>query len=284
MGRVLQTKREVALALAVWLVPSLALAAPAPGAVVRVEIDVSAIEAFDAGGIERSVRAQTEKILGDEGWFMDDAAKDSIVVRVEYVDKEDLEYGIHVHAYDDGAEIETGQEWFVCKYCSHALVGQRYAERLPEVLRRLAEANRKAEEGAAQSEPGAGESTHEEEPETTSEPSGSEPGPGRERSMVLRNAGLAMLIPGGAALGTGLGFVIAGKREVDREAPDRISERNYRPPGTAVTVIGAVAVSTGVGLLVVHALRNRRARQTDTRVTVSPVFGPQLGVVLRGRF
>lgn len=293
MGGVLQTKRPLRVlggVIAAWVVPSLVLAAPATRATVRVEIDVTAIEKFDAGGIERDVRARTEAIVDEQGYFLDDAAEDSIVVKIDYVDKEDLEYGIHIFVYDDGAEVRPGEEWLVCKYCSHALVGERYAERLPGALGRLSGANEAKAKAAAEAAATAreaeapGDGAVGVEPQPGSETSGGEAEPKPERPFLLRNVGIGLLVPGGVALGVGLGLVVAGTREVDRGNEAEIADRNYRAPGTAVAIVGGIAAATGIALLVAHAIR-KRDRGTTERVTWTPVLeGTAVGAALRGRF
>jgi len=54
---------------------SFAGAIPAPLPTVRVAIDTSAIGEGEAHEIEAVVRARTEKLLEEEGWFMDDAER-----------------------------------------------------------------------------------------------------------------------------------------------------------------------------------------------------------------
>lgn len=289
MGKAMQTSRSVVLALAAWTTPSLAVAAPAPRSSVRVEIDVSALEAFDAGGIDKDLRVRTERIVDKEGFFLDDGAGDSIVVRIDYVDKEDLEYGIHIFVKDDGKVVEPGEEWFVCMYCSHKSVGERYAERLPGALARLRAAN-EGKAAPAQTDDAAtgGEQPAEEskggepKPEADATEQGSQPR--AERPFVLRNAGLATVIPGGVALGVGIGLVLAGTQRVDRGDDITIYEQHYRSPGIALVVVGGVGAAAGIGLLVAHALRARGHGSARERLTWTPVFGEHTGVMLRGRF
>lgn len=72
-----------------------------------------------------------------------------------------------------------------------------------------------------------------------------------------------------------------GTREVDDGVEVDLTERNYRPPGIGLAVVGGLAVAAGIGLLVTHATR-RGARE---RVSLSPVLErTRAGVVLRGRF
>jgi hypothetical protein len=300
MGRLLQTSHRLSVlrgVIAAWVLPSLAIAASAPRATVRVEIDVSAIEAFDAGGIERDLRARTEHILDERGYFLDDAAADSVVVRIDYVDKEDLEYGIHIYVYDDGRVVQPGEEWLVCKYCPHSMVAERFAERLPGALVRLEAANAAAKDEPAKDEPVKDEPAVKDEP-VVKDGTALEDGPEREReaaaangsagrpagTLVLRNVGLGVLVPGVAALGVGMGLVLAGTRRVDRGDDVMIFERHYRPPGIAMTVVGGAATAAGIGLLVAHALRGRGKAHASERVRLGPLLGGQAGVVLRGRF
>lgn len=269
-----------------WAIPALAAAGPSPRATVRVEIDVSKVEEFDAGGIEKDVRARTEHIVDEQGYFLDDAAPDAIVVRVEYIDKQNLEYGIHFDVLNDGKLVQPGEQRVVCKYCNHSMIADKVAERLPGALERLAKSNAGDDAEPVVDEP-ADDGTLAVEDDGGKQPGGTERDVGRRapRSLVLRNAGLGVLIPGGVALGVGAGLALAGTREVEPERPGELLERDYRPPGIAVAVIGAVATSVGVGLLIAHAVRNRGGKSSaPERLTVSPLLGEQAGVVLRGRF
>lgn len=286
MGRLVQASNRLAVVRCVvagWAIPALAAAGPAPRATVRVDVDLSKIEEFDAGGIEREVRARTEVIVDQQGYFLDDAATDSIVVRIEYVDKEDLEYGIYFDVIDDGMPVEPSEDWIVCMYCNHRMVAERYAERLPSALDRLAKANAAAEDPApgAVDEGTAGQAD-EAAPDPGVEGGDSEPKPAD--TLVLRNAGLGLLIPGALVLGAGLGMVVAGTREVDRERPYEILERNFRPPGIGLAAVGGAATAVGIGLLVTHAVRKRGKGRTTDPLSWGPMLDGRAGLVVSGRF
>ena len=293
MGRLVQASARLGIAklvLAGWVIPSLALAGPGPRATVRVEIDVSKLAELDAEGIEPDVRARTELLLDERGYFLDDGAGDSIVVRIDYVSEHDQVYGIEIDVLDDGKVVPPGGDRVVCEYCTYSMVAERYAEQLPGALDRLARANagvgdppggEPREDGTATVEDGGGG-----EPEPRDR-GANEDEPKPPRSLVLRNAGLGLLVPGGVALGVGIGLVAVGTREVDRDNEAEIAERNYRTPGTAVAIVGGIATITGIGLLVAHAMRGRKRGGADVsdRVTWSPVLdGTHAGMVLRGRF
>jgi hypothetical protein len=104
--------------------------------------------------------------------------------------------------------------------------------------------------------------------------------------LTLRNAGLGLVIPGGVALGVGIGLVAAGKREAHPTNEEQIGERDFRTPGTAMLIVGGIVAAAGVGLLVAHAVRVReRNDRGGERLTWSPVIdGAHAGAVLRGRF
>lgn len=289
MGRHVQASARLGFAklvLAGWVIPSLAVAGPGPRATVRVEIDTSKLPEFDARGIEPGVRGRTELLLDQHGYFLDDAADDAIVVRIEYINEHDQVYRIQIDVLDDGKVVSPSAEPVVCEYCNYRMVADLYAEQLPGALERLAKANA-AVEAAVVAEPKQdGTPTAEDkgggEPEPEDTENGDEPKP--RRSLTLRNAGLGLLVPGGVALGVGLGLVAVGTRRVDRGDDIVIWERFYRPPGIAIAAVGGVAAVTGIGLLVVHALRGRGKDGASERITWSPVLGGQTGVVVTTRF
>ncbi len=283
MGRLVQASNRLAVVRCVvagWLIPALAAASPAARPTVRVDVDLSKIEEFDAGGIERDVRARTEVIASEQGYFLDDGAADKIVVRIEYVDKEDLEYGIYFDVVDDGTPVEPKDDWVVCMYCNHRMVADKYAERLPLALERLAKANASADEPAHAGTGGEGKPTPS--ADTVGEASDAEAKPAD--TLVLRNVGLGLLVPGALVLGTGLGMVAAGSRPVDRDQPHEILERDYRPPGIALTVVGASTAAVGIGLLVTHAVRKRRSGRATEQLGWGPMLDGRAGLVVSGRF
>ncbi len=247
---------------------------------VAVQIDASALDPTDGRAMEVAVRGRTERVLDTRGYFLDDAAKDSILVRVDVMEGRDLGCLVLVQAYDDGRLVPPGEARIAAESCSPATVASAYADRLPVVLDALAAANAAAVVPAptvvilAPVEPAP----------DPSPPPVAMPSPRPARSPALRRAGLATLVPGVVALGAGIGMTLAGSQPVDRGDEAWIVERHFRPPGIAASAIGGVATLLGIALLSSDARRGARRQRTRARLTWRPEPGSPLGVALEGRF
>ncbi|MCX4248126.1 hypothetical protein OEB96_46370 [Paraliomyxa miuraensis] len=273
----------VAMIVITQLVAGTAWAAPAP---VRVNVTGEQLDPKDAKALEPSVRKAAEGTLRDEhGVVLEDDAQTEVKIEIRpFGDTKPRDAVIfRVTVSTDGNEVYAGHptSWFKEDDAELLEVVRtrvtEAAEHLPEQPEPTA-----VEAAATDADPGVEESTAgiDDEADTTAPPSegGAQPA---EASLTLRNVGLGLLVPGGVALGVGIGLVAAGTREVDDGLAVEITERNYRPPGIGVAVLGGVAVAAGIGLLVTHAVRKR----SSERLGWGPMLeGSHAGVVLRGRF
>jgi hypothetical protein len=95
----------------------------------------------------------------------------------------------------------------------------------------------------------------------------------------MGKGGIASLVIGAAALGTGIGFVVVGEREREGDSERDVETTDFRPPGYALIGVGAAAIITGVVLLVVDRKRAKRS------TAFAPWFGRGVaGVAVGGRF
>lgn len=247
---------------------------------VAVQIDTSALDQADGRAMEFAIRGRTELVLAARGYFLDDAAKDSILVRIDVMEGSDLGCLVLVQAYDDGRLVDPGEARIAAASCSPATVASAYADRLPVVLDALAAANAAA---VVLEPPGVILAPVDPVPEP-SPPPVVVPSPRPARSPALRRAGLATLVPGVVALGAGIGMMLAGSQPVDRGDEAWIVERHFRPPGIAASAIGGVAALLGIALLSSDARRGARRQRTRARLTWRPEPGSPLGVGLESRF
>jgi hypothetical protein len=271
----------------VALAPGLALGAVGPGAtegsptqpdapVVRLVIDTSGMFENHREDTARWIREDGLPVLADAGVTVDDANAELEVHVV--VMAEGVGFAVEVSVWKAGAdrpEVDRGHR--VCQYCVRSEVLQLVTRELTWIGGWLA-VRPIAPEPAPEPEP---------EPEAAVEPEAKretvEPQPEPPRSMMLRDMGLALVVPGGVALGVGIGLIAAGVREVDDDDVGTHTERNYRPAGVTIAVSGAVAASIGAALLLVHARRGRDSK--DKGIAWSPVIGrAHAGIVVVGRF
>lgn len=287
MRRRAPSKRALAaMVVVVQLVAGTGWAAPAP---VRLQVTGERLDPKHAKTLEPRVREGVERFLRDgHGVAIEEDA--TTEVRIELRPFEDPkkrdELIFRVTVSSDGTVVYSGQPTS-CLQCDEAKLIVSVLTRVTEAVGHLPE---QPEEAVAEEAGGAAEPVAEEEgtgeadeavAETTEPPVEDGPQPSAAPSLTLRNAGLGLLIPGGVALGVGIGLVAVGTREVDDGVEVDLTERNYRPPGIGLAVVGGLAVAAGIGLLVTHATR-RGARE---RVSLSPVLErTRAGVVLRGRF
>lgn len=273
-----------AAALVAELTAGVAWAAPAP---VRVEVTSEALDPKHAKAVGPRVRDTAAGSLHDEhGVPIEGDATTIVAVELRPITKasERDKVIFRVTVLVDGKEVYAGQPTS-CWGCDEAKLLASVRTQVAAVVEHLPERAEAAVVGEERSDEAA----------TVEEPSGEvadgepEMGPPRAQdrpqpaapTLTLRNAGLGLAIPGGVMLGVGIGLVVAGTREVDDGVAVEITERNYRPPGIGVAVVGGVAVVAGVALLVTHAARKRAGE----RLSLSPMFErSQAGVVLRGRF
>jgi hypothetical protein len=284
MGRGARSKRSLAaMVVAAQLVVGTAWAAPAP---VRIRVTGERLDPKHAKTLEPRVREAVEGLLRKEHGvtIAEDATTEVEVELRPFEDKKNRDELIfRVTVSSDGNEVYGGQPTS-CLQCDETKLLASVRTRVTEAAGHLPE---RAEEAVADAVPGddpaveeedageAAEDAAETEPPVEDEPQPTAP------PLTLRNAGLGLLIPGGVALGVGIGLVAVGKREVDDGAEVDLTERNYRPPGIGVAVLGGVAVAAGIALLVTHAAR----KGARGRVSLSPALErTQAGVVLRGRF
>lgn len=256
---------------------------PSERPVVRLVIDTSGMFEDQREDTARWIREDGLPVLADAGVIVDDKNAE-LEVRVA-IKVEGVGYTVETSVWKPGAdkpEVDRGIR--TCEACVRSEV-------LRLVMRELAWVGgwltvRPAP--ATQDTPPPQVQQPEDEPVLPETAGAAEPQdePGQKpSSKVLRNAGLALVVPGGVALGVGIGLIAAGKREVENpNGGDAVlAERNYRPTGIALAVSGGVVAAAGVALLVVHARRQRPGK--GSRVAWSPVVdGSQAGFVLAGRF
>lgn len=256
--------------------------APTERPVARLVIDTSGMFEDEREHTARWIREDGVPVLADAGVTVDDsstALEIRVAVRVDGVG-----YAVETSVWRPGAEVpEVDRGRRVCEACVRSEVLQLVTRDLAWVGGWLTVQSAPAEPEAS---PAPGDEPEEEpaevDPGPTVEPDRQ---PASGQSKVLRNAGLALVVPGGVALGVGVGLVVAGMREVESpNAEDTvIAERNYRPPGIALAVFGGAAAAAGVALLVVHARRDRAGR--SARMAWSPTLGgTHAGFVITGRF
>ena len=91
--------------------------------------------------------------------------------------------------------------------------------------------------------------------------------PEHGRCWRLNVAGIAAASVGVAALGTGIGFMLAPQFPVPDEP---IYNRSLRPPGVTMVALGAVTVVTGAMLIVAGHATHRKAQRQTARVQLVP--------------
>lgn len=286
MGREATSKRSLtAMIVVAQLVAGTAWAAPAP---VRVHVTGERLDPKHAKAVEPRVREAAEELLREEhGVAIEGDATTAVEIELRpFEDKRKRDELIfRVTVSSGGNEVYAGQPTS-CLKCDEAKLLASVRTRVAEAARHLPEQAEPAvaEEPVADDEPTVGEEGTGEDAEDMAEATESpvEDGPQLAAPpLTLRNVGLGLVIPGGVALGVGIGLVAAGKREVDDGLAIDVTERNYRPPGIGVAVVGGVAVAAGIALLVTHAARKR----SSERIGWGPMFDrSQAGVTLHGRF
>lgn len=286
MGRGARSKRSLAaMVVAAQLVVGTAWAAPAP---VRLQVTGERLDPKHAKTLEPRVREAIEGVLRDEHGvtIAEDATTEVRVELRPFEDKknrDELIFRVTVSA--DGDEVYAGQPTS-CLQCDEAKLLASVRTRVAEAAGHLPELPEEAvaEEDAAPVEGSTADQDDaavvERETETGERPAEGDLQPASP-SSTLRNVGLGLVIPGGVALGVGIGLAAAGTREIEDGVALDITERDYRPAGIAIAVVGGVAVAAGIGLLVTHAVRKR----SSERIGWSPMVGrSHAGMVLRGRF
>lgn len=250
--------------------------------VVRLVVDTSGMVEDERADTAKWIREDGTDVLEDAGVKVDDAAAE-LEIRVAVM-AEGVSYAVETSVWKPGAdepEVDRGHR--VCEACVRSEVLRLVTRDLSWVGGWLAVRPAPAEPDTPPTqaeEPNRKPKAHE--PTRAAEPDRE---PTTRSSNGLRTAGLALVVPGGVALGVGIGLIAAGKREVENPNGDDalIAERNYRPPGIALAVTGGVVAAAGVALLVVHARRSRSG--SSARMAWSPVLsGTHAGVVLAGRF
>lgn len=246
--------------------------------VVRLVVDTSGMFEDDREDTAQWIRKDGLPVLADAGLTVDDAnAAFEIHVAVSV---EGVGYAVETSVWKRGAtepEVDRGRR--VCDACVRSEV-------LRLVTRDLAWVGGWLASRPAEPEPTPANELEASNPTTNDRPSreAHAASPPVDRSnMALRNAGLGLVVPGGVALGVGIGLIAAGLREVENPNGDAavIAERNYRPAGVVVAVVGGTAAAAGVALLIAHVRGSRKER--DLRI--SPIIGTShAGLGLGARF
>lgn len=229
----------------------------------RVEIDVSAIAEADRPHIERFTRERIGPLLQERSFVESDAAEDSVSIRVDYLDAEDLEYAIYVDVYDDGEKVQPGIDWFVCKFCPQGMVADTIAKELPAALDLLdqAEASEAAQDDTEPQVESGGQGTS---PDQPIKPIG---WPGIT-GAVAAGGGLAMTIAGSVRLAQG--------EVIDPSDSPQANARDFRPQGLVLVGVGATVLAVGTTALVVDLVLRKKKRK---EVSVHPALTPHTASV-----
>ncbi|MCX4239115.1 hypothetical protein [Paraliomyxa miuraensis] len=278
-----------AMVVAAQLVVGTAWAGPVP---VRLHVTGDRLDPKQAKTLEPQVREAVEGILRDEhGVAIEDDATTEVKIEVRpFEDKRKRDELIfRVTVTSDGNEVYAGQPT-TCLQCDETKLLASVRTRVVEAVEHLPE----QPEPAVAEDPGPDDELTAEEQDTSEAAEGiaEVTGPAAEDGarptapyLIMRNAGLGLLVPGCVSLGVGIGLVAVGTREVHPADEEEIGERDYRPPGTVLAIMGGVVTGAGIGLLVAHAIRGRKGNGGGERLTLSPVLdGTHAGAVLRGRF
>lgn len=287
MGCGAPSKRSLAALVVVGqLLAGTAWAAPAP---VRINVTGERLDPKDAKALEPFVREAAEGYLrGEHGVVIEDGAKTEVKIELRPFGTAKARDAVifRVTVSTDGNELYAGHptSWFKEDDTELvAVVRTRVTEavgHLPE----LRDAEAVPGDQSAIEEEDAAEAA--EEMAETTEPSVEDGRQPTAPALTLRNAGLGLVIPGGVALGVGIGLVAVGKREVYPTNEEEIGERDFRTPGAAMLIVGGIVAAAGVGLLVAHTVRVRKRNdRKGERLMWSPVIdGTHAGAVLGGRF
>jgi hypothetical protein len=226
-----------------------------PERAVRLEVDVSAIAQADAPHIERATLEQIDPLLRDRSYIRADDADDAIEIRVDYVDREDREYSIHIDIYDQGQLVEPGIPWFVCKFCPQGMVAEAVAEQLPAAIDLLEQAQAHSDE--------ANTSPTRPEPETPAAEHKPPPlvHPPLVHPIGWLGLGGAVVAVGGLA--TGIAGVVRLKQgrvaEPSRAEQQRIED--YRPAGRVLLGVGVGVLVLGTAAVVTDVVLRSKKRK-----------------------
>jgi hypothetical protein len=248
---------------------------------VRLVIDTSAMFEDEREDTARWIREDGIPVLNEAGVTVDDSSK-GLEIRVVVAFEERVGYAVATSVWKPGAqtpEIDRGRR--VCKACRRSDTLQLITRELAWLGGWLAVQPNPAEvqPPPEREEARADQETADDNGDGSASPRGPEEAP----SMALRNAGLALAVPGGVALATGIGLIVAGVRDVDESNPLLRAELNYRSPGIVVAVSGGLLGAAGVTMLAIHVVRSRT--REERRVAWMPVVdGTRIGLALGGRF
>lgn len=87
----------------------------------------------------------------------------------------------------------------------------------------------------------------------------------------LGKGGIASLVVGAAALGTGIGLVVVKETSKSSGLEGDVETTDLRPPGYILIALGSVAIATGIALLAVDRVRAKR-RATSWAPAVGPGY------------
>lgn len=286
------------LSIAAALVASLPLAAvhaagPQPGAVaedsaqaVSLTVDAEGVPEYERADVQQWIREDGSDALtrGGVAVVADGGAFEYEVRVVVRFDEQSSDYHLAVGAWEPGGDEPVVQRRErVCKVCNRTELLAMVEDELSWMAGRLvADPQATATTDSADSTTeGAVEGADDEGSDDGQESStGGEvevPPP----SKRLRNAGLGLVIPGGVALGVGIGFIVANERPAD-SADERLDGRRaFRPAGIGLAIGGGLAAIAGTTLLIIH---NKRSKRGDT-LGWSPIISPtEAGLSIRGSF
>ncbi|MEX1365587.1 MAG: hypothetical protein AB1Z98_20835 [Nannocystaceae bacterium] len=241
---------------------------------VELELDLTAIAAADAPHIERFVYERSGPILHERAYVVTPRSEDradAIVVRVDYVDADDLEYAIHVEVLDDGETIEPGIDWFVCQFCPQDMVADAIAGVLPAALELLESHERAAaeERAALDARSSSPEHHHVDEPRRDSVASIGWLG---VTGVVVASGGVAMVTAGAVELARG--------PVIEPSRGSTLRSTDYRMQGRWLVGAGAGAVLLGTAAVVVDVVRRKRRNGLALSPTWLP-YGAGLSVSRR---
>jgi len=239
----------------------------------RVTLDVSALAEVDAPHIERFTLERIEPLLQKRMYTRADDAGDAIEIRFDYLDQKDLEYAVYVDVYEDGALVEPGIAWFVCKFCPQSMLADNVAEHLPAALDLLERAEVEAVTPMV---------PEERDSQTTGAPIGSVDEP-TVRTKPIGGLGITAAVVAGGGLATTIaGAVEFGRGEVvKRSDTPNLRVEDHRPQGVFLLSVGMSALVLGTAVMVVDVV----TREKNKKIAVAPSWMPRgAGVSVSVRF
>lgn len=243
--------------------------APARGSV---EVDTSAV-GEEGPALKRRIEGRARDILLDNEVL---PAKDSddphFRVEVEPAKGDDPGWIAACYIEQGGKVVKDSTREIECNLCTEGELVDKVAEALGELVPTIVSEGSGEEADSPFIPPPATAGTTE---------GGSTPEPERvpkAKLGTLGYAGIGVAALGLVGVGVGAGL-LAKKESVLEDDPSQL--KDYKPPGAAVLAIGGVALVTGVALIVVDQVKQKKS----ANVAVAPLLMPKsAGLAVAGRF